>query len=50
MSDNRLARDLLGWEPQVTFDEGVQRTVRWFYENHDRDEMRADFERKLTER
>ncbi len=50
VSDNRLARDLLGWEPQVTFDEGVQRTIRWFYENHDRDEMRADFERKLTER
>jgi len=25
----------LGWEPQVTFAEGLQRTVRWYQEHTD---------------
>ena len=28
--DITLARSLLGWEPQVAWDEGLARTVRWF--------------------
>ncbi len=27
---NRRARELLGWEPQVTLDEGMRRTEEWF--------------------
>ena len=28
-SDNRLARELIGWEPQVSLEEGLQRTIAW---------------------
>ena len=26
------ARELLGWEPQVELDEGLERTIAWFRE------------------
>jgi len=28
--DYSQAREILGWEPTVTFDEGVKKTVEWF--------------------
>jgi GDP-L-fucose synthase len=28
--DNRRAHDLLGWQPQVSFDDGVRRTIAWW--------------------
>ena len=28
--DNRRALDVLGWKPEVSFDEGVCRTVQWW--------------------
>jgi len=31
-ADIRRARDLLGFDPKVGFDEGIQATVRWFLE------------------
>jgi len=30
VSDNNVARTLLGWEPHVSFDEGLRRTVAWY--------------------
>jgi NAD dependent epimerase/dehydratase len=30
LSDNTLARTLAGWEPRVSLDEGLARTVEWF--------------------
>ncbi len=29
LADNRLAKEVLGWEPQVTLEEGIKRTVSW---------------------
>jgi NAD dependent epimerase/dehydratase len=29
VSDNRLARAKLGWEPQVSLDEGLDKTIEW---------------------
>lgn len=29
LSDNRLARELLNWQPGHTFEEGLQNTIRW---------------------
>jgi dTDP-glucose 4,6-dehydratase len=29
LADNRLARSLLGWEPQVSLEDGLQRTIEW---------------------
>jgi dTDP-glucose 4,6-dehydratase len=28
--DITLARELLGWEPQVPLEEGLERTIAWF--------------------
>ena len=30
--DITLAREVLGWEPRVPVEEGLERTVRWFQE------------------
>jgi NAD dependent epimerase/dehydratase len=29
-SDNRLAASLIGWQPEVSLDEGLQKTIDWF--------------------
>jgi len=28
-SDNRRLREVLGWEPEVTLEEGLSKTYRW---------------------
>jgi NAD dependent epimerase/dehydratase len=33
ISDNRLARELLGWQPRVLLDEGLGKTVEWVKDN-----------------
>jgi len=30
-ADSRRAKELIGWEPQVSLDEGLQRTISWVY-------------------
>ena len=37
------ARELIGYEPQTSFDEGLQRTVQWFRDNWDKIEASARF-------
>ena len=29
LADNRLAKDTIGWEPRVSLEEGIRRTVSW---------------------
>lgn len=29
LADNRLAKDTIGWEPRVSLEEGIRRTVAW---------------------
>ena len=48
--DNALGKKLLGWEPQVSFSDGLDRTIRWYYETKNATTVRADFDRLLTER
>ena len=50
VADNSLAKRLLDWEPQVTFLEGLERTVEWYFATHDRDEVRRDLEHRLLDR
>jgi dTDP-glucose 4,6-dehydratase len=33
--DSSKLRDELGWEPAVQFEEGIDRTVRWYLENEE---------------
>jgi dTDP-glucose 4,6-dehydratase len=35
LSDNRLARQVLGWEPRVGLDDGLRRTADWIADNLD---------------
>jgi nucleoside-diphosphate-sugar epimerase len=50
VADNSLARKLLSWEPRVLFREGLRRTIDWYYKVRDRNQVKATFERMLTER
>ena len=50
VADNTLARRLLGWEPRVTFREGLRRTVDWYFAQKDRARVAAELEHKLTGR
>ena len=33
VSDNHLARERLGWQPQVSLEHGLDQTVRWISQN-----------------
>lgn len=50
VADNSLARELLGWEPEVPFMEGLHRTTDWYFGAKDRDQVRAELDHLLTER
>jgi dTDP-glucose 4,6-dehydratase len=39
--DISLAREVLGWEPKVPFDEGMRRTIAWFKERIERGDLAA---------
>ena len=40
VADNTRARELLGWEPKVAFVDGLHRTIDWYFEQKDPDEVR----------
>ena len=50
VADNTLARELLAWEPEVPFREGLRRTADWYVSTKDRHEVAAILDRMLTER
>ena len=50
VADNALAKRLLGWEPRVTFSDGLRRTVDWYFAHKDRAQVGATLGRLLTER
>lgn len=50
VADNRLAKKLLGWEPRVSFREGLKRTIDWYFRAKDRDAVRRELPRLLTAR
>jgi dTDP-glucose 4,6-dehydratase len=34
-AENRKARELLGWQPQFSLEEGLVKTIEWLCENHE---------------
>jgi nucleoside-diphosphate-sugar epimerase len=50
VADNSLAKKLLGWEPKMSFFEGLHRTIDWYFASKDRDKVREALEHLLTER
>jgi len=49
VADNSLAQQLLHWRPQVSFVEGLRRTIDWYYSSKNRDEVAAGLSAKLLE-
>ena len=45
VADNRLAKELLGWEPKVPFREGLKRTIEWYFATKDREQVRCILEK-----
>jgi nucleoside-diphosphate-sugar epimerase len=50
VASNRLARELLGWEPQVKFMDGLHRTIDWYFSTRERREVGGYLAEMLTER
>jgi nucleoside-diphosphate-sugar epimerase len=50
VADNSMAKRLLDWEPEVSFSDGLDRSIRWYFDAHERDAVAEDFEASLTER
>lgn len=50
VASNRLAREILGWEPQVKFMDGLRRTIDWYFASREREKVGRHLAEKLTER
>jgi UDP-glucose 4-epimerase len=49
-ADLAKARKVLRWEPRVSFDEGLRRTIRWYSSVADREELKRRLHVLVTER
>lgn len=49
-ADLTRSRELLGWEPQTTFADGLAPTVAWYFAERDRAEVAASMKLLLSER
>jgi nucleoside-diphosphate-sugar epimerase len=50
VADNALAKKLMGWEPKVSFRDGVRRTIDWYRATHDKHQASDNLEHLLVER
>jgi nucleoside-diphosphate-sugar epimerase len=50
VASNRLARELLGWEPRVKFMDGLHHTIDWYFSTRQRHEVDSYLAEMLTER
>ena len=48
-ADNSLAARLLDWEPRVPFEEGLRRTIEWYFSAHDSELVKTNLDRILVE-
>jgi UDP-glucose 4-epimerase len=49
-ADLKRTRELLGWEPQTSFKEGLRRTIEWYYRERNLDDVASKLGVLLTER
>lgn len=50
VASNDLARQLLGWQPEVRFMDGLHRTIDWYFKTKDKEKVRGYLDRMLTGR
>lgn len=46
----KRTRKVLGWEPQVSVEQGVERSIKWYFANKKIDEVKKNLNVRLTER
>jgi nucleoside-diphosphate-sugar epimerase len=49
-ADLTKARKVLGWAPKVSYREGFERTIKWYFETKNRRDVAKNLERLLIER
>ena len=49
-ADTTRAEELLGWEPEYTLEDGIERTLDWYTEARDREYVRENLDTLLHER
>lgn len=49
-ADLTLSRKILGWEPKFSYREGFQKTIEWYLQNKNLDEVKKNLELILMER
>ena len=50
VASNRLAKELLGWTPEMKFIDGLRRTIDWYFATHQREAVEDYLPELLTER
>jgi nucleoside-diphosphate-sugar epimerase len=50
VAGNRLAKELLGWEPEMKFVDGLHRTIDWYFATKERERVGGYLAEMLTER
>jgi nucleoside-diphosphate-sugar epimerase len=50
VAQNKLAKQLLGWEPKVSFVTGLHRTIDWYFANKNKPQVKAILPSLLAER
>jgi UDP-glucose 4-epimerase len=49
-ADITNTKKLLQWEPKVSIEEGIRKTVDWYFSTKDREEIRSNFQKLIWER
>ena len=50
VADNRLAKKLLDWQPEVKFKDGIKKTIDWYKSHKNPDIIKRQLDEMLTER
>jgi nucleoside-diphosphate-sugar epimerase len=50
VADNTLARELMGWEPKISFMDGLHQTMDWYFGSRTKEDAQRALETELTER
>jgi UDP-glucose 4-epimerase len=49
-ADLTKAREVLGWEPKISYEDGFQKTIDWYFKHKDPDQIKRNLNRLLFER
>lgn len=50
VADVSLMKEKFGWQPRWSFRNGLEKTLRWYWQTKDRDYVKRNLEKLLTER